>query len=85
MKEEIGVKLFESNFFGYYPGTSFYHPERVYNEQVYLAKIEGEIIPDAEIESYVWFSREDFLTKKYPMIPNTEEKIIPDLIEKGLL
>lgn len=34
-----------------------------------------------EIESFVWFSKKDFETKKHPMITITEEQIIPDLIK----
>ena len=82
LKEEIGVNLVKSKFFGEYPGKSFYQPERTYNQHVYLAEIEGKIVPNAEIESYLWFSKEDFLSKKYPMITNDEEKVIPDLIKK---
>ena len=34
-----------------------------------------------EIEGFIWFSKEDFETKKYSMITVTEEQIIPDLIK----
>ncbi len=81
LKEEIGVNLVNSNFFGEYPGKSFYNPEVIRNQRVYIVNIEGEVKPDAEIESFVWFSKEDFKMKKYPMITITEEQIIPDLIK----
>lgn len=84
LKEEIGVTLVESKFFGEYPGRSFYFPDQVYNKRVYTAKIKGTIKPDAEIEDYVWVTKEDFIAKKYPMITDTEEKIIPDLIKAGI-
>ena len=83
LKEEIGVNLVESKFFGEYPGRSFYHPERIYNERVYLATVKGIIKADAEIESFVWFTKEDLAARKYPMIGNTEKKILPDLIKEG--
>lgn len=84
LKEEIGVNLVKSDFFGEYPGKSFYQPERTYNQHVYLAEIEGKIVPDAEIRDYLWLTKEDFLSKKYPMITNDEEKVFPDLIKKKL-
>lgn len=49
-------------------------------QKVYIATISGSIVPAAEIESYIWFSREDFEQKKYAMIQSTEEELIPDLI-----
>ena len=84
LKEEIGVNLINSKFFREYPGKSFYNPEVVYDQKVYLATIEGNIEPDAEIENFVWFSKEDFETKKYSMITNIENKVIPDLIKEKI-
>lgn len=84
LKEEIGVKLTKSKFFGEYPGKSFYQPEKIYNQHIYLAEIEGEIKPDAEIESYLWLTKEDFFSKKYKLITNDEEKVFPDLIKKKI-
>lgn len=81
LKEEIGVDLIDLKFFENYPGMSFYNPEIIYNQKVYLATIRGGIKPDMEIESYVWLTKNDFEIKKYPMITITEEKIIPDLIK----
>ena len=49
-----------------------------------MVKIKGEPKPDAEIESIVWFSKEDFKNKKYPMITHTEQDVIPDLKKAGL-
>ena len=81
LKEEIGVDLINSKFFGEYPGKSFYNPEIVYDQRVYIVTIEGGVKPDAEIEDFVWFSKKDFETKKYSMITINEEQIIPDLIK----
>ena len=41
LKEEIGVDLINSKFFGEYPGKSFYNPEIVYDQRVYIVTIEG--------------------------------------------
>jgi 8-oxo-dGTP diphosphatase len=81
LKEEIGVNLISLRFFGEYSGEHFYNPNLISNNRVYLVTIDGGVKPDAEIESFVWFSKEDFETKKYPMITITEEQIIPDLIK----
>ncbi len=84
LQEELGVELVEATFFKEYFNTSFYHPGRKSTERAYVAKIKGEIQPDAEIESIVWFSKEDFENKKYPMITHTQEELIPDLIKDGI-
>ena len=82
LKEEIGVELLSLKFFREYVGKSFYNSEKILNNRVYFATVGGCIKPDMEIENFVWLSKEDFRTKKYPMITITEEKIIPDLIKE---
>lgn len=84
LKEELGVELVEAVFFKEYFNTSFYYPEHKSTERSYITKIKGEIKPDAEIESIVWFSKEDFENKKYPMITHTQEELIPDMIKEGI-
>lgn len=84
LAEEIGVKITGLKFFKEYSGKSFYHPNRITKQKIYIVSISGEIKPDAEIESYVWLTREDFVKKRFPMIPITEKKIIPDLIRQGI-
>lgn len=79
LKEEIGVDLVHSEFFKEYKTESFYNKiSRI--ERIYIVQIQGEIKPDAEIESIVWFTKEDFKNKNYPMITQTEKELIPDLI-----
>ncbi len=80
LKEEIGVNLLEAKFFKEYQTYSFYHSKRAMLERVYIAKIEGDIKPNAEIESIVWLSKEDFEKMKYPMITHIEKELIPDLV-----
>ncbi len=84
LKEEIGVELTESKFFKKYNTVSFYNPEKGLIERVYIVKIQGEIKPDAEIESFIWFTKEDYERKKFPMITHTEKDLIPDLIREGI-
>lgn len=43
LKEEIGVNLLSCKFFKEYSNKSFYHPERMTIDRVYIAEIEGEI------------------------------------------
>jgi len=37
----------------------------VLNVRVYIVTISGKIKPDAEIEDFVWMTKEDFESKKY--------------------
>ena len=83
LREELQANLDEFKFFKEYYGKSFYN-DWVVRQRVYIAKISGEIRPSSEIEGHLWFSRKDFESHKYPMIPTTEKEIIPDLIKKGL-
>ncbi|MEK7088984.1 MAG: NUDIX domain-containing protein [Patescibacteria group bacterium] len=81
LKEEIGVNLVNLKFFGKYFSDNFYNRNIALDNIVYIATINGDMRPDNEIENFVWFSKEDFETKKYPMITVTEKEIIPDLIK----
>ena len=84
LKEEISVEISSLSFFKEYSGKSFYNPGQITKQKIYIVSISGEIKPDAEIESFVWLTREDFDKKKFPMIPIIEEKIIPDLIKEEI-
>jgi len=82
IKEEIGVELFEMKFFKQYDRMSFYNPEKRLKQIVYLVKIKGEIKPDAEIESFLRLSREDYDNGKY--ITKVEDETIQDLIKENI-
>jgi len=84
LKEEIGVEITNIKFYKKYPTISFYNPNIQIEERVYLISIEGDIKPNAEIESFVWFSKDDYYSKKYPMITHTQEELIPDLIKDNI-
>lgn len=84
LKEEIGANLLSCRFFTEYTNPAFYHPEQMLTERVYIAEIEGDVKPDAEIESIIWFGKEDFESKKFPMITHDAEILIPDLIKEGI-
>jgi len=83
LKEEIRAKLTKLKFFGEYSGKSFYH-EYITKNRVYIVSIEGKIKPGAEIERVIWLTKNDFEKHKFPMIPMTENEIIPDLIKHQL-
>lgn len=82
-KEEVGVEITDIKFYKEYNTASFYDNVPLI-EIIYLVSIKGEIKPDAEIESFLWFSKDDFYNKKYPMITHTGEELIPDLIKDGI-
>ena len=82
LKEEIGVDLVSMKFFKEYDGVSFFNPEIKQKQVVYLIEISGEIKPDAEIESYILMSKEDYNNKKYNT--QTDDNIILDLIKENI-
>ena len=84
IKEEIGVEITDIKFYKKYLTTSFYNPDIQMEERVYLISIKGAMKPNAEIESFVWFSKDDYYSKKYLMITHTEDEIIPDLIKDNI-
>ncbi len=84
IKEEIGCNLVEAKFFKEYKTYNYYHSKRAVVERVYIGKIDGEIKPNPEIEKVVWFTKDDFTDKKYPMSAHTDKNLIPDLIAEGL-
>lgn len=84
LREEIGVQISDIKFYKEYSTTSFYNPTISMKERVYIISIIGDIKPGAEIEDFVWFSKDDFYSKKYPMITHTETELIPDLIKDNI-
>ncbi|MFA5773514.1 MAG: NUDIX domain-containing protein [Candidatus Paceibacterota bacterium] len=84
IKEEIGVEITDIKFYKKYLTTSFYNPDIQMEERVYLISIKGAMKPNAEIESFVWFSKDDYYSKKYLMITHTEKELIPDLIKDNI-
>jgi 8-oxo-dGTP diphosphatase len=84
LREEMGVEITDMKFYKEYSTISFYNPSIPMKERVYIVLIRGKIEPSAEIESFVWFSKDDFYSKKYPMITHTEKELIPDLIRDNI-
>lgn len=84
LMEEINTEIISFKHFGDYPSESFYHKDENILNKIYLVEIKNEPRPTHEIESIVWYSKDDFYNKKYHMIPVIENKIIPDLIKRGM-
>jgi len=85
LKEEINANLISMEFFKEYLYKSTYHKNCMTKSRIYIAKIKGKLNPGREIEKIIWFTKEDFNNKKYPMIPVNDEEVIPDIIDKNLL
>ena len=84
LQEEIGVDVVDAKFLKRYEGESAYLPGSKLIQIVYLVEIIGNIKPDAEIEDFIWLTKEDFLKKKYLILPIDEGKVIPDLIKNSI-
>lgn len=84
LKEEIDVEITNMKFYREYKTSSFYNSDIKMIEKVYIVLINGEIKPSMEIENFVWFSKEDYNSKKYPMITHTDKELIPDLIKDNI-
>jgi 8-oxo-dGTP pyrophosphatase MutT (NUDIX family) len=84
LKEETGAELINMKFFKKYSAKSFYG-EHITKQRVYIVSIKGsKIIPQAEIEDFVWLSKDNFEKGKYLMTSITQNIIIPDLIKSGI-
>lgn len=83
LDEEINVKITSAKFFKEYVANSPYEVDVLSRSRVYIVDISGEIKAAKEIKGYAWMSKKEFEEQKYPLIPTTREKIIPDLIKAG--
>lgn len=81
LKEELDLKLVSMKFFKEYTSPNFYNDKYTVIDRIYVADIEGNPVASSEIERIVWYTKEDYENKAYPMITSYQEKIIPDLIE----
>ena len=85
LKEELGLDLQTETFFKEYFMKNPYDPESMTKTRCFLAKVKGEPKPKNEIEKIIWYGKEDFERKIYPMVEENEKVLIPDLIKEGLL
>lgn len=84
LKEEIWVEITNLSFFKEYRWVSFYYPERLTIQKIYIVSITGKIKPNAEIHNFVRLSREDFEQNRFPLIRPDQEELIPDLIKENI-
>ncbi len=85
LKEEVDLDLQSMTFFKKYFMKNPYEKDSMTETKCFLVDAKGEPKPDNEIESIIWYSKEDFLNKKYPMLEENEKGVIPDLIKEELL
>jgi len=84
LKEELNVDLVSMKPYKEYLRESPYH-NHLTKCRLYLADIKGDPRPGREIGDFVWYSRDDFVNKKYSMVPVNQEEVIPDLIGSDLI
>ncbi len=84
LREELELELVRAKFFKEYSSPDFYNDKRTIIDRVYVIEITGTPNPSAEIEKCVWFAKEDFENKKYPMLKSYQDIIFPDLIREGV-
>lgn len=83
-EEEHKVELIESSlkFFGKFEDIAANEPDSSISIRVYIGEIKGDPFPSREIEEQKWFGKEDDPEILSPVLKN---KILPALIEKGLV
>jgi len=84
--EEINGDIKDMKFIKTYEWPSFYNTERHITQHIYIVTLMNYDIlqPAHEIEKVVRLSKQEFNDQAYPMIPITEQKIIPDIIKEGI-
>lgn len=82
LHEELNVELVSAKFFRDYVAKAPYDADIITRSRVYIAEISGEIKTGEEIKSFIWMSKKDYTSNKYPLIITTRDKIIPDLIKE---
>ena len=85
LKEEINLDLQNMTFFKKYFYKNPYVEGTMTETKCFIVEVKGEPKADKEIDSIIWYSKEDFEKKKYPMLEENEKGLIPDLIEQDLL
>lgn len=85
LKEEINLELKTMKFFRKYFMKDPYNEDSMTETKCFLVEAEGKPEPDKEIESIIWYGKENFLKKEYQMLEENEKGVIPDLIKEGLL
>lgn len=85
VKEEVWLDMESAEFFWTYTGPSPFKEHTTSINIVYVVDAVWDVTIGHEITNFAWISKEDFEHKKYPLLPITQNEIIPDLIKNGLL
>jgi len=84
IKEELNadVKRDSLEYLGVFEDVAMNEPDTIIQIKVYRAELEGEPSRTSEVEDMFWFGKDDDFEKLGPIDKN---KILPALIEKGLI
>lgn len=85
IKEELDCKINPGflEYIGEYLDVAAGRPDRDVSIKLYKGKIIGAPKPSTEIKFIHWIGKEDLTNKKVSLI--IRNKIIPDLVKKGIL
>jgi len=83
VREELGIELelASLNFLGKFEDVSR-EPDARIQIELYQADFHGKLTPCAEVKNLIWFDKNDNWDRLTPVAKN---KILPALLEKGLL
>ncbi|MBI2831029.1 MAG: NUDIX domain-containing protein [Chloroflexi bacterium] len=84
LKEELCIELDASSlkYIGPFEDVAAGKEEARVHIELYLGVFTGEMRPCSEVQRLVWFARNDDWSK---LAPVTRNKILPALLERGLL
>lgn len=77
LDEELGCRLVEATPLGDFEAPAAHQPGSTVRASVYLARVEGEIIPGAEIEEIAWIDPRE--PGGRPLAPLLTEAVLPAL------
>ena len=84
IKEELGVEIDIAtlNYLGGFQHNVNVQDDILFTVELYHGGVHGQLKPNPEINRLIWFSKNDDWNKLSPV---TKDKIMPVLIQKGLL
>jgi 8-oxo-dGTP diphosphatase len=84
IKEELGIELDLStiSYLGEFEDVAASSPDDLVHVELYQCNFNGQLKPCSEVKRLVWVGKNDSWEK---LAPVTRNKIIPALLQKGLL
>ncbi len=84
VREELGIELELStlNFLGKFEDVAAGSEDDRVQVELYQGEFQGKLTPSSEVKKLIWFDKNDDREK---LAPVTRNKILPALLEKGLL